>query len=1213
MKKQLLLSLMGAVFYTLSSSALLAQGPLRITHIDGAPAQCDGGFPDTTALNVVAAGGTLPYSYKLNDGTPQPGNSFSGIPVGTAALVSVTDADNTTATFSLNNVGTSFLTYSMSVKPVSCTGASDGVISVTTTSGLFEGQPLFQIVAGPVTRPLQPSGVFSGLPAGTYTVSFVDQLGICDPVTMIVPLVENPIFIESTTTTSPTCAGRNDGRAEIQIVGGTPPYIACIAKVNGGNASQTCAVNNGLALFQGLAAGTYSLTVTDANNCSIMMPQIFTVATPNDIKLTVTTANACFNVPNGRITVLAEGATPPTTFTLSGPVTLENDTGVFTNLTPGVYQIAVTDSAVPANCVQSTATVGQAEPILFNYTVSSSNCETGGQITIFDVTGGLGAYEYKLDDADFAPFAPPTTIPTAQPFLTPGSHTLTLRSGGCSSQTLTFIVNPTVITFTPPTVVNETCFNGTTGSIELALDQITGGTAPYEFSIGTDAGFQPVPFKFEGLAAGVYVATVRDANGCIAQQPVSVTQPSEVIVNFTVTQPSCPGGNNGEISATATGGTGTGYSFSINGVDYTNTTGTFSDLIAGTYSLSARDSAQCLSRTQGILLPDPEQMGVFYKVTDSTCATGGSLSIEKVIGGLEPYEFSIDGGDFGNVGTPAPGTPIIIPDLAPGSHTLTIRDQKGCFSPTVDFVVNPTEITFNQPTVVQVTCFNGTNGSITLPIDQIFGGLPPYQYSIGTDAGFIGADQSFDTLSAGTYMVTVQDVNGCFSKPQAVVVHQPTEITFSFDVTDPIKCPGGTGTIAISNVQGGSGLGYQFSIDGGVTYQATGTFTDLRSGTYALTVRDSLECVSRTQELVLLDPQQMGLVYTTTPATCRNSCDGAINIQAVLDGTAPYTYSIDGSTFVTDPATLNPLCGGVHTVTIQDAFGCLSPTVKAVVEQPGPLEVTYKVTEVTYNAGSDGRIEILATGGLGKGPFGYSIDGVDYSNTTGIFENLVAGVYELTVQDQTAGCISPTIEIEVTEPVRTKIVGTTSIPATTPSKIPDGSLTILTDSTAPLLYSIQGVSGPFQQSPTFRGLEAGVYNLFVKPLVGAETPGVTIFSPVQIQPDGQGNGAYGIGIVQPVAPIAATVRVTPADCVTGQGGSIIVDATGGTRPYEYSLDNGPFQTSNVFTNVSGGTHLVTIRDANGHTTSINVTVPSVRGTTSNPIFDYLGKYCPACA
>ncbi len=643
---------------------------------------------------------------------------------------------------------------------------------------------------------------------------------------------------------------------------------------------------------------------------------------------------------------------------------------------------------------------------------------------------------------------------------------------------------------------------------------------PYQYSINGGVSYQ-TSNVFTGLNQGTYSLVVKDSNGCTNSGSATLTNTNPITINTLIVNP-CPNTSNGSISITATGGTGP-YSYSIDGVTF-QTSPTFNNLAANSYNLVVRDNTGCLGSTTVQL----SSISITFIGTPPTCSTltNGSIVI-NAIGGNPPYQYSIDGGaNYFNSST--------FNNLGNGSYTVVAKDSNNCTSQPsfLPFDTLPVEVFV---TSIQNPCFGSSNGSIGLSVS---GGKSPYQYSIDNGMSY-QTSNIFSNLAAGSYNVVVQDANSCLSQPQTVTLTSPS-ITFTYTTT--YSCVSSTGSITVTASGGASP--YQYSSDNGMSYQPSNIFSNLAAGSYTVVVQDANGCLSPPQTVTLASPS---ITFTYTTAYSCVSSTGSITVTA-SGGASPYQYSSDNGMSYQPSNIFSNLAAGSYTVVVQDANGCLSPPQTVTLTSPS-ITFTYTTTYSCFS--STGSITVTASGGAS--PYQYSSDnGMSYqpSNT---FTNLAAGSYTVVVQDAN-GCLSTPQTVTLTSPSITFTYTTTYSCASS-----TGSITVTASGGAsPYQYSSDnGMS--YQPSNIFSNLTAGSYTVVVQ----------------------DANGCLSTPQTVTLTALSFTYSFTNPTCANSADGSIIITASGGTAPYQYSLDNGTtFQSSNVFNNLPGGPYTLLVKDAN---------------------------------
>ncbi|WP_170110183.1 T9SS type A sorting domain-containing protein [Flavilitoribacter nigricans] len=806
------------------------------------------------------------------------------------------------------------------------------------------------------------------------------------------------------------------------------------------------------------------------------------------------------------------------------------------NLAAGTYEVTVSDEIVDCSST-CMVTINEPPALSCNASASDATCfgDSDGSISVSG-SGGTPPYQYSIDGG--------TTYQASGTFdnLSAGMYTVTVRDANdCTSTCNATVGQPDALScdITPSDV---SCFGGNDGSISVSG---SGGTTPYEYSIDGGTTYQGSG-TFNNLSAGMYVVTIRDANGCTTTCDGTVEQPDALSCDATPSDVSCYGGSDGSISVSGSGGTAP-YEYSIDGGTTYQASGAFNNLSAGMYTVTVRDANGCTSSCDATV-EQPDALSCDATPSDVSCFGGsdGSISVSGS-GGTTPYEYSIDGGTTYQ----ASG---VFNNLSAGMYTVTIRDANGCTT-TCDATVEQPDALSCDATPSDASCFGGSDGSISVSGS---GGTAPYEYSIDGGTTY-QASGTFDNLSAGMYTVTVRDANGCTSTCDATV-DQPDALSCDATPTDA-SCNGvADGSISVSG--SGGTAPYEYSIDGGTTYQASGTFDNLSAGMYTVTVRDANGCTS-TCDATVGQPSDLTCDATPSDVSCFGDSDGSISV-AGSGGTGPYEYSIDGGTTYQASGTFDNLSAGMYTVTVRDANGCTS-TCDTTVDQPDALTCEATPSDVSCFGGSDGSVSVSGSGGTA--PYEYSIDGGTTYQGSGVFNNLSAGMYTVTVRDAN-GCTS-TCDATVDQPDALTCDATPSDVSCFDGS--DGSISVSgSGGTAPYEYSIDGGT-TYQGSGVFNNLSAGMYTVTVRDANGCTS---TCDATVD-QPD------------------ALTCDATPSDvsCFDGSDGSVSVSGSGGTAPYEYSIDGGTtYQASGTFDNLSAGMYTVTVRDANGCTSTCDATV-----------------------
>lgn len=438
-------------------------------------------------------------------------------------------------------------------------------------------------------------------------------------------------------------------------------------------------------------------------------------------------------------------------------------------------------------------------------------------------------------------------------------------------------------------------------------------------------------------------------------------------------------------------------------------------------------------------------------------------------------------------------------------------------------------------------CFGGNTAMASVIVEE---GLAPFTYewlpSGGTGATATG-------LTAGDYTVTVTDALDRVVTA-TVTITEPNEILANPTITQ-VTCNGsGNGSVSLT-VTGGT-LPYKYLWDNGAT---TSSISNLSAGTYTVTITDIRSC-SITETITITEPDVLVATNASqTDVSFYGGNDGSATVS-VTGGTSPYSYLwSNGDT----TATSSNLIAGTYTVTVTDDNGCTA-TQSFTIIQPIPLmSQSLTQTNVSCNAGNNGTATIVAMGG--NAPYTYLWSPIGGTNATAT--GLSAGTYTVLVTDSTNNTITESFII--TEP--DALVASVSKTDITCNSANNGIATVnITGGTAPYSYFwSNGVT-----SATANNLNVGNYTVTVTDANNCKT-------------------TASVSIAQPSA-LVVTSTSTNISCYGQNDGSATISVTGGAAPYSYTWSNG--QTGTTLNNLSSGTYIATITDANNCTATKSFTI-----------------------
>ncbi len=932
---------------------------------------------NTGTATIIATGGSNSYNYSWNIGGSN--DNITGLTAG-FYTVTVTDSNACSNSETIEVLQQTELTSSISVGGASCNGGGDGTATVSPSGGTSPYTYLWNDANSTTTA------TASNLAAQTYTVTITDDYGCTT--TNFIDVAQPPAVSVSVTPQNISCFGGNDGSITALGNGGSGGYTyAWTGNLNGES------INN-------LNAGTYTVTVSDSNNCTAT--NSVTLTEPLEYVYGEIAGNISCNGGNdGFAGVYISQGTYPYTYQWStnqeayslasiwGLWSLDQTgciTYVANNIEASFIDTICINSTELGNTFSTYAVVSVGSP---NQCAADMNDTDGDGICDaldsdinnpcipnsfdFNNNGTCDFLEPEIIDIIF--LYPETGNGDTECITLPSSfnpnntehlfcsqddgHVISNLSVGTYTVTITDFKGCTAteeITLTEPAPLNinlsptdVSCFMGSDGSIDAS---ITGGTGSYSYEWSNNMNVEDI----NNIPANTYTITVTDENLCTATSSIVINQPTEgLTVSMSNDQSICFGASNGNATATPQGGAGNYTYLWSNGLQ----TPTINNLIGNTYTVTVTDNNGC-TNTGSVTIQEQSQIVGLINTMSASCNNSydGSATITNISGGagavISDYQITWGTNPIQNT--------VTAQGLQGGqTYFVTLTDANNCTSSQSVTIPNPSPVVVNLVNSIPVSCHNGTDASITV---VGAGGTAPYSYEWSNNQT---GDQATN-LSPGVYIVTITDAGNCIAT-SSYAVDNPPSLGLTMQGSDVI-CSGESNGIATVLTTGGQPpYSYLWS-----TGEMTDTIFNVIADDYYVTVTDANGCLAM-DSITINGPSPLIFSTTSEDVSCFGDIDGLIEVEA-SGGTYPYTYSIDGENYI-GAGGFPGLSSDFYTVYVQDANGCITTEDSVYVGQPGPVEVIiYPDTSVVeMNLGDSMQLSI------------------DYFNTVGEVNITWSGLY----------------------------------------------------------------------------------------------------------------------------------------------------------------------------------------------------------------------------
>lgn len=1159
-------------------------------------------LPGLISINGITGGGGSPYRFDVTG--PVGFTALSGttdnpvqIPVNSpAGDYIVTLYDQYSCPLTLNTV-----TLSLADNPTISVSQDNCVSPITVTAIGVSAAGNLRYAMVPFGNPAPTSfednsGIFTNVTPGPYDIYVMDGNG-CTAIETNFEV--NPVLLANATLTKLIdCTVSPDAAINIEILDGSGSYEYSITNTAGAPSVTQTVVPGNTFDYQTLIPGDYTITVYDTNtpnnsSCN----RVFVINVPNRIEPIIDPAVisndiSCLGANDGSITIsTTNGAAAPYTFEITSrdgaavnitPTTATGNSATFTGLGPAIasgYIITVTGDATSSNCSIDSAAIPILEPTTITVPAPT--------VVQFGCASGNTSINASIAVNDLAPFV----------------------QGGSG----TYIRFEFIEEDDPNTI-----------ALEAAATVQSGTNTTF---IETDP------------SGGVYTINVYDQKGCLGTATATIL-PYDALVMTTLhvdDEISCS--NAGEdisidVSSSITNfaANPANYEFKLATSAVFQASNLFPDLQPGNYTFIAHNIATGCELNVSHSVADPNTFDVTVdKITDVICfGDDGSIALsitDATYTGGFAWEI------FNSNGTPADrsddGTAILTGNSANMGPTPVINVPAG------NYVIEVIQNAF--PDCAQVRSFSITTPSAPLTLDTIaqsdvgcsndqgtasvnpLGGMAPYDIQLTNTATSIvtnvnGVNSNlFQGLTAGQYTLSITDALGCsevFTNAFELLLPDPIEGTIS---TVELACQDDTDasiTLTLNSRNVASTYRYMLNsytdatgstVIQSTASQVTGTFASLGSGFYSISVLDTMGCTFESPITEIINPTEVNAQLLTTQAIgCQQGATISLTAQG---GTAPYLWSVDGTTFNPmnglngpDSHEFQNVLAGTYQYFVIDSFNCVSTISNEInvnVIEDLAVVLDTSAAFVNCNGESSALIDATADGGLGNYQYGlFSDTGLTNEirpyQTDGLFTDLPQGTYYVSVVSEDCQVTSEVVTI--TEP--DALVANPTITDVLCNGADNGSILIdIEGGTAPFQYAISPNLNQFDDVNTFEDLAPGDYSVIVQDSKGCfELIEFTITEPDVLEME---------------------VTVTPEYCVGEADGTITVTPTGGTAPYSTSLNSNNqadyVENQLTYANLTSGDYIIFIKDANG--CEINQTVRIEEGVNINATVEVIYD-CP---
>ena len=970
------------------------------------------------AIEVVVLGGTAPYTYSwVKVGTTNVLSSNSeiiGLAIGNYQ-VTITDSNmcQLTQSFQVTQPDELLVQIEQSLFNL-CFNDTKATLRAKVTGGVSSYQYSWYHLDDPTTV-LGTAISLENIMAGSYGVKVIDNNKI--EATGEVTITQPNKLVVNSTVIDVLCFGAQTGSISTIVTGGTGDYTYVW-----NNGKNTSSVSD-------LFTGTYTVTVTDANNCSITKE--YTVGQPEaplSINNATITKPLGFGLSNGSIDITVSGGVPSYSYVWydANNMVLPETSSILANISAGTYKVKATDAH---NCsIEKTFMV--TEPPLLEVTITSTpiNCkgETGSLVA--SASGGLllvgSSYTYVWFDSNDSVIGNTATLSTV---LTGFYYVIVTDSNGIQKRTDFNLSEPLLLEINKISSTDVLCYGEQTGAIDIS---VIGGTGNYTYQWSNGANTEDVT----SLISGDYMITVTDDNNCSATETITITQPVLYDVKSVSLMRPTALNSDGSISIEMTGGVppfkyqwfDSSTALIQETLSSTLRTNVLANVPPETYTIIVTDAIGCVHQETYNLANPGELIADIEQIQDVSCfnASDGQLRVNSV------------GGAGGNVyvwydalsNTVVGNDSEYLINIPSGLYYVVVSNADGIQEQSAVFTLNQPDIVHTTSASQNLSCYQSNDGVIQL---QASGGSYLFEYRMRLNGNPFSAWTSFlqtntttiNNLSSGNYQLQVRDSNTCNFELNNVI--QNIDIT----ITEPDVLEVSSNTIQDVSGFGLSNGSIEVSINGGTlpyviswmnangTQQTSTTqvLSNIPAGAYNISVTDAQQC-SITQSYIVHQPN---LLEVTIDLQNIILCNGDENgsLMALVTGGIPFTsgppyvyrwFKQGGINSIGNEVSLANRGAGSYYIIVEDQNGNSTQSDVFELTEPEPLTMSLSGQYISCGTGNDWTITTDVQGGTL--PYTYSWNTGD--NTPNIV-NVEPGNYLVIITDAQGCEIIKTYSVQV--------------------------------------------------------------------------------------------------------------------------------------------------------------------------------------------------------